>query len=508
MQRVGGREPMRRRARRASTTRSRTRARSATSCRSCAATSCAPTWTRSASAPSTCSTRSSSTDTDDPLLDDGFVYEMLLAHEHQHNETMLQLLQMVDGYEPSAVDARGRRRAGRRRARRWSRSRPGPTRSAPPPRASPTTTSAPATRSSWTRSRSIAPRSPTAPSPSSSPRPAPSRRCTGSATATAGSATGFGRREPLDPAPARGPRRLAPAPTPSPAGPASGCRPSSSGRRPPPGADRERANLDLLGFGCAAAGRLRRRAPPTAGAVQMLGDVWEWTVVGLRRLPGLQRLPLPRVLRGLLRRRLQGPARRRLGDAPRRDPDQLSQLGPAGALTDLLRPSLRKGRVDGDRRPSRSRSRSTCPRAGRSAGLAEDVREGLSCPFKEIPPKYFYDERGSELFEAITELPEYYPTRAERAILDRRRRPRSSPPATPTTLIELGSGAAVEDPLPARRDARARARSRPTSRSTSPRRSPAGSPRSWSPSTRACACTGSSPTTRPTSSASRARRAP
>ena len=37
---------------------------------------------------------------DDPLLRDGFVYEMLLAHEHQHNETMLQLLQMVDGYEP------------------------------------------------------------------------------------------------------------------------------------------------------------------------------------------------------------------------------------------------------------------------------------------------------------------------------------------------------------------------------------------------------------------------
>ncbi|MGI9557999.1 MAG: SUMF1/EgtB/PvdO family nonheme iron enzyme, partial [Solirubrobacterales bacterium] len=36
----------------------------------------------------------------DPLLADGFIYEMLLAHEHQHNETMLQLLQLVDGYEP------------------------------------------------------------------------------------------------------------------------------------------------------------------------------------------------------------------------------------------------------------------------------------------------------------------------------------------------------------------------------------------------------------------------
>jgi gamma-glutamyl hercynylcysteine S-oxide synthase len=41
-----------------------------------------------------------SADAEDPLLRGGFVYEMLLAHEHQHNETMLQLLQLVDGYEP------------------------------------------------------------------------------------------------------------------------------------------------------------------------------------------------------------------------------------------------------------------------------------------------------------------------------------------------------------------------------------------------------------------------
>ncbi|HEX3734700.1 MAG TPA: SUMF1/EgtB/PvdO family nonheme iron enzyme [Solirubrobacterales bacterium] len=43
-------------------------------------------------------------DAGDPLLRDGFVYELLLAHELQHNETMLQLLQMVDGYEPTAVE--------------------------------------------------------------------------------------------------------------------------------------------------------------------------------------------------------------------------------------------------------------------------------------------------------------------------------------------------------------------------------------------------------------------
>jgi len=81
------------------------------------------------------------------------------------------------------------------------------------------------------------------------------------------------------------------------------------------------------------------------------------------------------------------------------------------------------------------------PEGGTLAGLAEDVREGLSCPFKELPPKYFYDERGSELFEAITELPEYYPTRVERQILDDRGGEIVAA-ADPTTLIELGSGAA------------------------------------------------------------------
>ncbi|MQA73327.1 MAG: L-histidine N(alpha)-methyltransferase [Solirubrobacterales bacterium] len=83
------------------------------------------------------------------------------------------------------------------------------------------------------------------------------------------------------------------------------------------------------------------------------------------------------------------------------------------------------------------------PEGGTWAGMVEDVREGLSCPFKEIPPKYFYDERGSALFEAITELPEYYPTRAERAILDAEA-VEIVAAARPTTLIELGSGAAAK----------------------------------------------------------------
>jgi L-histidine N-alpha-methyltransferase len=76
---------------------------------------------------------------------------------------------------------------------------------------------------------------------------------------------------------------------------------------------------------------------------------------------------------------------------------------------------------------------------GRS--LADDVLDGLTRPFKELPPKHFYDARGAELFDQICELPEYYPTRAERAILEQN----AEELATLTQaaeLVELGSGTA------------------------------------------------------------------
>jgi L-histidine N-alpha-methyltransferase len=94
------------------------------------------------------------------------------------------------------------------------------------------------------------------------------------------------------------------------------------------------------------------------------------------------------------------------------------------------------------------------PQGGALAGMAEVVREGLSSPFKELPPKYFYDERGSALFERITEQPEYYPTRCEREILSRRA-DEIVAAARPRTLIELGSGAAAKSRvlLDAMRDA-------------------------------------------------------
>jgi L-histidine N-alpha-methyltransferase len=83
------------------------------------------------------------------------------------------------------------------------------------------------------------------------------------------------------------------------------------------------------------------------------------------------------------------------------------------------------------------------PEDGPLSDLPDDVREGLSGSFKELAPKYFYDQRGSRLFERITELPEYYPTRAERAILERHS-DEIVAAADPTMLVELGSGSAAK----------------------------------------------------------------
>jgi L-histidine N-alpha-methyltransferase len=71
--------------------------------------------------------------------------------------------------------------------------------------------------------------------------------------------------------------------------------------------------------------------------------------------------------------------------------------------------------------------------------IVEDVARGLALPQKAIPSKYFYDERGSQLFDAICELDEYYLTRTEQALLDRFAGDLISA-AEPTDLVELGSG--------------------------------------------------------------------
>ncbi|WP_329222920.1 L-histidine N(alpha)-methyltransferase [Streptomyces sp. NBC_01485] len=81
----------------------------------------------------------------------------------------------------------------------------------------------------------------------------------------------------------------------------------------------------------------------------------------------------------------------------------------------------------------------TLPEDATDAALRADVRRGLTSDPKTLPPKWFYDAHGSELFERITELPEYYPTRAEREILAHRAGEIAAA-ARARTLVELGSG--------------------------------------------------------------------
>lgn len=80
-------------------------------------------------------------------------------------------------------------------------------------------------------------------------------------------------------------------------------------------------------------------------------------------------------------------------------------------------------------------------RAVARSPMFAEVVEGLSRPVKELSPRFFYDERGSQLFERITQLPEYYLTRAERRLLDEHATALMQALA-PRTLVELGAGSA------------------------------------------------------------------
>ena len=192
------------------------------------------------------------------------------------------------------------------------------------------------------------------------------------------------------------------------------------------------ANLDQLGFGPAASGAYPDGASPT-GVLGMVGDCWEWTSSDFQGYPGFRPWPYReysevffggdyKVLRGASWASRPSVARAtfRNWDHPHR-----RQLF-AGFRCALDVPRDARVRVEVfDVRDT----------------LADDVRSGLTATLRQLPPKYFYDARGSELFDRITTLPEYYPTRCEREILNRRapeivRRSRAA------ELVELGSGSA------------------------------------------------------------------
>ena len=224
---------------------------------------------------------------EDPLLAEGFVYEMLIAHEHQHNETMLQLIQLVDGYEPVEVEPL-----------------PGADSDGPPMvlvEGGEAEIGAGARGFAYDNER---PRHAIEVEPFRIDRTPVTNRAYAEFVADTRaeppmyweadseggwSRTAMGRTEPLD--------------LDQPVVHVSWHEAEAfarwAGKRLPTeeewevaaaGADRERANLDQLGFGCAEAGAYADAASD-CGAVQMLGDVWEWTSSDFIAYPGFSAFP-------------------------------------------------------------------------------------------------------------------------------------------------------------------------------------------------------------------------
>jgi len=135
-----------------------------------------------------------------------------------------------------------------------------------------------------------------------------------------------------------------------------------------------------------------------------------------------------------------------VGYSPGRNSNHFPQLGLSNQKADLQWIPLRSGRVKDNH--SFDVGGSTPPYTVHRSRqqMVHDVREGLTKEPKQLSPKYFYDERGSELFEEITQLPEYYLTRAERSLLEQRISEIVAA-VRPCSLVELGAGSATKTRL-------------------------------------------------------------
>jgi iron(II)-dependent oxidoreductase len=228
-------------------------------------------------------------DPKDPVLADGFVYEMLLAHEHQHNETMLQLLQMVEAYEPVEVD-RAPVTEPVAEGPEMVRVEGGPHEIGAPDVGYAYDNERPHHRVElepfWIDRTPVTNRDYLRFMEETGAEPPMywERDGEGGWVRTA-----MGRTEEVNPD----------LPVIHVSWQEADALARWAGKRLPTeaeweaaavGASRERANLDQLSFGCAPAGAYAD-APCECGAVQMLGDVWEWTSSDFTAYPGFEAFP-------------------------------------------------------------------------------------------------------------------------------------------------------------------------------------------------------------------------